>query len=374
MAASTITRDTWTNDTGTPSVPVNDGTLLANTVLQNHIYARIDQMFAGAGAYATFTVGGKLSAEGFGSHSFSAGGTGTNRLFVRNTTAGTGNLADLVVGNNADAGLGFFQAFSSTYTTSGSAVANGVRLGTNGAGGLQIDANSGAVNVYTGTGGTGTLRATFPASGSPVMQLFGVTHATLHIQPGSTGYNPNVALGDRSTYGWEIGRDNNVGGVSGFADALYFYNYSGTPGVRTTFYSTGEALFVAPLFGYNGTRSAPSYSFGSDHDTGIYRSGANMMGLAAGGGDVAFVGLYDTFSTHSLELNHGTFGTGATTGCRLAIGENQSGAPGYIEMHDKNGAAWCLWVDSTGKLRINASTPPYENTGDTGGTVVGTQL
>lgn len=64
MAASTITRDTWTNDTGTAASPNADGTVLNNTVLQNNIYARIDEMFSGAGSYTTLRFGGLVSVEG----------------------------------------------------------------------------------------------------------------------------------------------------------------------------------------------------------------------------------------------------------------------------------------------------------------------
>ena len=39
--ASTITRDAWTNDTGTAATPNADGTILNNSVLQNqHLCAR----------------------------------------------------------------------------------------------------------------------------------------------------------------------------------------------------------------------------------------------------------------------------------------------------------------------------------------------
>lgn len=58
--ASTITRDTWTNDTGTAAAPNLDGTVINNAALQNNVYARVDEMFAGAGAYATCDFGGSV--------------------------------------------------------------------------------------------------------------------------------------------------------------------------------------------------------------------------------------------------------------------------------------------------------------------------
>ncbi len=138
MAASTITRDTWTDDSGTTSAPFGNGTLLANTVLQNHIYARIDAMFAGAGAYATFELGGLFKVDGFGTTTFSAGGTGSQAILVRNTTAGASNNAVLTLANDNDATLGRLFGFSSTYTPSGFALASGVSLQAHGAGGLSL--------------------------------------------------------------------------------------------------------------------------------------------------------------------------------------------------------------------------------------------
>jgi hypothetical protein len=64
MAASTITRDTWTNDTGTAANPNADGTVINNAALQNNVYARVDELFSGAGSYTTLTIGGKISVEG----------------------------------------------------------------------------------------------------------------------------------------------------------------------------------------------------------------------------------------------------------------------------------------------------------------------
>lgn len=151
MAASTVTRTTWTNDTGTPASPVGDGTLINNARLQD-IYAAIDQMFSGAGSYTTLTLGGVLVAEGFGVHNFSAGGTGANVIAVRNTTAGTGNYSELRIGNNATAALARLLATSSTYTTVGATYQSGVTLDATGAGGLNLSASdaAGPLRIFTG--------------------------------------------------------------------------------------------------------------------------------------------------------------------------------------------------------------------------------
>lgn len=171
MAASTITRATWTNDSGTPSSPVGDGTLLNNTRLQNDVYAKIDEMFAGAGSYATFTFGGFLAVEGFGSHLFSAGGTGGNLIMPRNTTAGTGNYAGVRVGNDATNAVLELYATTTTYTASGDTPQDGSLVRGARAGGLSISATDAAGVVRFYTGGT-TERMRLTAAG---MLLLGDT-------------------------------------------------------------------------------------------------------------------------------------------------------------------------------------------------------
>lgn len=150
MAATTISRASLT-----------DGVTVWNAAtVGSAIYDKIDALLAGS-----VTVGGVLRSEGFGNHELVAGGTGANLLFVRNSTAGSGNYAGVTVGNNASSTLGDFIAFSSTYTTAGANYASGVRVASNGAGGLSLaalDAN-GELRVYAG--GT-TERAKWDANGN----------------------------------------------------------------------------------------------------------------------------------------------------------------------------------------------------------------
>ena len=128
MAATTISsRPTWTNDTGSAAAPAGDGTIINNARLQADVYDVIDALFAGAGAYATFTLGGKFAVEGFGAHTFSAGGTGVNAVRVRNTTAGTGNYAEVAIGNDSAVVRGYAQMYSTTYTPSGPVFADDAR-------------------------------------------------------------------------------------------------------------------------------------------------------------------------------------------------------------------------------------------------------
>lgn len=59
MAASTVSRSTWTDDDGSGTT----GTIIGNARLQADVYDVIDQVFSGAGAYATLELGGKLKID-----------------------------------------------------------------------------------------------------------------------------------------------------------------------------------------------------------------------------------------------------------------------------------------------------------------------
>lgn len=144
MAASTITRVVWTDGAA--------GTVVNNARKNSDLYDKIDQMVAGAGAYATLTLGGKLSVEGFGDHAFSSGGTGAQSITVRNSTAGTTNYAALVLGNDGDAAAGNISHTSSSYTAATYIPQDGLVVHTHRVGGISIAAThaSGTLRLYTG--------------------------------------------------------------------------------------------------------------------------------------------------------------------------------------------------------------------------------
>ncbi len=142
MAASTITRATITDGTG--------GTPFSSAFFGTAIYDNVDALLS-----AALNIGGVFTAEGFGTNTFSAGGTGSQLIAVRNTSAGTSMLGGLHVGNDTQANMGRLEAYSSTYTASGAAKVNGVALRAMGVGGLALSAehNTGEVYIYA-FGGT----------------------------------------------------------------------------------------------------------------------------------------------------------------------------------------------------------------------------
>lgn len=141
---------TLTNDSGTPSSPAGDGTLL-NAADRVAVLDRIDQLFNGTRS-STFTLGTLLAVDGFGVSNFSAGGTGANVIGVRNTTSGTGNYSEVRAGNNATAALMRLKALSSAFSTAGYDFASGVTVEATGSGGLNLAASdaSGPFRIYTG--------------------------------------------------------------------------------------------------------------------------------------------------------------------------------------------------------------------------------
>jgi hypothetical protein len=117
-----------------------------------------------SGGVTTSLTSGVLSVGGFGIHTFSAGGTGPNAIRLRNSTAGTGNYAEITVGNDSSAVRSYWEMFSTTYTPTGPTLADGMLLEADGAGGISIVAGhaSGALRFYSGGS---TLRSSFLSGG-----------------------------------------------------------------------------------------------------------------------------------------------------------------------------------------------------------------
>lgn len=87
--------------------------------------------------------------------------------------------------------------------------------------------------------------------------------------------------------------------------------------------SVGEATTVAAD---NGAVGTPSVSFASDPDTGMYRVGANLLGLAIGGAIGAELSApTDGLTALLVRVNTG----GVFTLERVSIGAADSGGTGF---------------------------------------------
>jgi hypothetical protein len=150
--AVTIVRTPWIDDdgTGTTGTVVNNA---VKTALYNDIdgaLAKVAQLTGGNTLTGNQTIAGLLTAIGIGTHVFQGTGAGIEAVQVRNATAGGGNLAALYLGNDTDATLTSFLSLSSTFTSGGSALANGTVFSNNGLGGLSLATNvAAAIRIYT---------------------------------------------------------------------------------------------------------------------------------------------------------------------------------------------------------------------------------
>lgn len=110
-----------------------------------------------SGGVESKLTSGVLTVSGFGTHTFSAGGTGANSLRINNTTDGTSNYAQVRLAGGTT--VLEVDTFAQSYTTSGTAVAAGSLIEAAGAGGISVAASAadGTIRFYSGGA---TLKAT----------------------------------------------------------------------------------------------------------------------------------------------------------------------------------------------------------------------
>lgn len=143
---------------------------------------------------------------------------------------------------------------------------------------------------------------------------------------------------------------------------------------------SGKGAMLAPLRLTNGTNSAPSLTFDSDTDTGVFRAAANQLGLAAGGVQTVTVtsaGVTVAANTAStgFSVTNTNSGTAiyaqSTSGPAATFAGNATSAPLNLTpaAQPTSCVAGDLWVNSTGN-KLNICT----TTGTPGTwTIVGTQ-
>jgi hypothetical protein len=214
-----ITRTPWIDDDGTGTT----GTVL-NNAMKTGLYNEIDTALAKVAQLAggnAFTGGQSISGGifnvfGFGTHAFSANGTGANALQVTNGAAGVGNYSQFTIGNDANTQLMSMFSFSSAYGSGGDTIANGTTLRQMGAGGLILNCYASAPmrfytnnlermriaptgEVFINTGGVNVAAGQVAIVTDP-------SHNAINIQ------NSNASL-NTLTY---LGFYNGSGGVAGY--------------------------------------------------------------------------------------------------------------------------------------------------------------
>jgi hypothetical protein len=318
MAASVITPDTWTDDTGTPAAPNGDGTTLNNNVLQNHIYARINEMFAGAGLYTTFTFGGLVATEGFGTNLFSSGGTGAQAVAVRNTTAGTTNYSTFLLGNDATASAGQLIATSSTFTAGSGVPQDGMMLQALRSGGLSIVAShaSGAIRFYPG--GTTERMQLYPSGGLSLGFLGGDPGV------GSIGVSGTL-LSTYLHFTEDIAPSPSVGAAILYQDSTNFRLHLSNNGgaFRPIVQGEGCGLYHSAVQSITGDGTYRALTFDSEDfdDNGLHSTGSNPTRVT-----IVQDGKYLVLG-HSGDLP-------TNSDCRLAFRIDGSAVTGDIDQGD----------------------------------------
>lgn len=185
---------------------------------------------------------GRLTLTSFGVHSISGNGTGEQSLTIRNATAGTGNMAVYLLGNDTDASGGRLEYTSTTFTPAGFRTANAVMLSTDSSGGIAIAAAHANGTLRLTTGGT-AVRATVNANGTQTWAAYGAGTATfdasgnitsvsdrryknritalpyglkevLKLRPVTHGYNARSGLDRKHLYAGFIAQDVKRAGVA----------------------------------------------------------------------------------------------------------------------------------------------------------------
>jgi len=240
------------------------------------------------------TEEGLLTVSGFGVHSFSAGGTGDIGLRVRNTTAGTGNYANVSIGNDLNPTAGYLLVTSSTWTTSGAFVQNSAIVNSEQAGGLSLSATnaSGDVRLYSRNALALTLGASQVASFTGNVRLIASTSDWLEVSNSSnTEKAVYVASNANGTAATAAFRVQNV-------------NYTGWLTLPTATFTTA-GLREANVLALVG--DAPTLRLGTSHGSGVvqFYSG-NTLALTLGASQAAsFTGDLSLAATKKLYLDGG---------------------------------------------------------------------
>lgn len=296
----------------------------------------------------------------FGVHQFAAGGTSFNTLSIVNATAGVGNGASLVIGTDLINNF-VIQAYSSTYTPSGYAFANGGSLANSGVGGLSF-AQTGTGDIRFYTTGANVLRMKIATGGIiTTTSPFRTNNSTIGSLATSTGTTFASGFCVQSA------------GLDSFLEILYdgtsfkiSSTYQTSEGYKPiTFYTseteririltTGEVVTLYSLL-VNGALA--NFSNGLD----IQGAGANVADFQNNGGATANI-----YISPSRTLNGGSFwdrwifGAGQITTDDFGIGNSDRSFTAFQILGGATGGLvkfpYTKGISVTGPFGCNAATP-----------------
>lgn len=207
--------------------------------------------------------------------------TSAGLLTLNSNTTGASNMAfgylALTANTTGSFNSGIGREALASNTTGSLSIANGyAALFSNTTGNNNVATGYGA--LFSNTTGSNNVAIGYQA-------LFDVTTP-------ATGQN--TAIGYNTGRGITTGNNNTIIGanVTGLAAALSnnIIIADGAGAIRLQVDSSGNTTLAGTVATSNGTAALPAHTFSSDLDTGIYRIGANTLGVSANGALVLGVG------------------------------------------------------------------------------------
>lgn len=135
----------------------------------------------------------------------------------------------------------------------------------------------------------GVLRAMIAQSGD-YLELKG--NMMLMLRKNGAFSDPAIRIGDANDVGLFAAASGTLGFEGNGIEHARIGDNSGQPGLTL--------LNNSSLYNNDGTAAAPSYTFVSDNDTGMYSAGANILGVSVAGTETA------RFDTNGIKLIDGT--------------------------------------------------------------------
>jgi hypothetical protein len=251
---------------------------------------------AGGTALTSFTSGGAVyatstSALTTGTLPVASGGTGqtsyTNgQLLIGNTTGNTLVKTTLTAGTNITItnGAGAITIDCTATGTVSSVAMSGGSTGLTFSGGPITGSGTFTAGgtLAVGNGGTGTTTST--GSGSVVLSASPTLSGTVALASATFTGTMGGAAGSVTAPAYSASGDTNTGVYFSAADTVDITT-GGTN--RVSIASTGLTTTVVHL-NPDGSVSAPAYAFSGDTNTGLYRIGADAVGMSAGGTAYAY--------------------------------------------------------------------------------------
>jgi len=332
-----------------------------------------------SGGTATLLGGGAGTSGTGGNVTVQGGQAGSTPGIVTiqggtNNNVGNGGLVTIVGGTSSSAFGGAIQFTGGSGTSArGNIYANGTGVV------LANAAIGGFFEIPTVAGApTGTPAQSLTGN---VPIVYDTTNNKLYIRNGSwidltptNGGNIVLGAGSVSAPSLSFTTDPNTGMYWNSADVISFTT-NGTERLRLD--ASGNIITLGTFRGPNGTNSAPTYAFTGGTNTGLYASASNIVSISTGGseamrwdgGDTIVIGKLRA-SGPSIAIPSYAFSGETTSGLALPSAGNVTMSIGGVEKSRWTSAGLAV----TGTLSSTSTLTASNFSGSSSGTNTGDQL